>query len=264
MDVRNTTTPAALGHHAELTLRGIVLGAAITVIFMAANLYMGLKTGMTFSSSIPAAMISMGAFRLMGGAGILENNIVQTQASAAGTLCNVILVLPGLVLIGHWSGFPFWQTTAVCALGGLLGVAFSIPLRRALVSGSDLPYPEGVAAAEVLKTGQDEAGSQGLRDLLAAAGIAGAIGFATTGLKVLGEGMTGAISLGGAAFRTGTGFSLALVGVGYLVGIGACLALLTGVVIAWGIAVPILTAIPPMRARPPGRPPRRSGPSRCG
>ncbi|CAA2156207.1 hypothetical protein MBRA_01804 [Methylobacterium brachiatum] len=253
MDVRNTTTPAALGHHAELTLRGIVLGAAITVIFMAANLYMGLKTGMTFSSSIPAAMISMGAFRLMGGAGILENNIVQTQASAAGTLCNVVLALPGLVLIGHWSGFPFWQTTAVCALGGLLGVAFSIPLRRALVSGSDLPYPEGVAAAEVLKTGQEDAGGHGLRDLLAAAGIAGTIGLATTGLKLLGDGLSGAISLGGAAFRTGTGFSLALVGVGYLVGIGACLALLTGVVIAWGIAVPILTALAPDAGKTAGQ-----------
>ncbi|WP_246693948.1 oligopeptide transporter, OPT family, partial [Methylobacterium sp. WL18] len=161
-----TSTPQA--HPAELTLRGIALGTVITVVFMAANLYMGLKTGMTFSSSIPAAMLSMGAFRLMGGAGILENNIVQTQASAAGTLCNVILVLPGLVLIGHWHGFPFWQTTAVCALGGLLGVAFSIPLRRALVSGSDLPYPEGIAAAEVLKTGHEEEGGHGLRDLLAA------------------------------------------------------------------------------------------------
>ena len=145
MDARSPTiTSQRQDRQAELTLRGIALGAGITVIFMAANLYMGLKTGMTFSSSIPAAMISMGAFRLMGGAGILENNIVQTQASAAGTLCNVILALPGLVLIGHWHGFPFWQTTAVCMLGGLLGVAFSIPLRRALVSGRDLPYPEGL------------------------------------------------------------------------------------------------------------------------
>ena len=246
MDARSPTTkPTGQDRQAELTLRGIVLGAGITVIFMAANLYMGLKTGMTFSSSIPAAMISMGAFRLMGGAGILENNIVQTQASAAGTLCNVILVLPGLVLIGHWHGFPFWQTTAVCLLGGLLGVAFSIPLRRALVSGSDLPYPEGVAAAEVLKTGQEEEGGHGLRDLLGAAAAAGTIGLATTGLKVLGEGLSGAISLGGAVFRTGTGFSLALVGVGYLVGIGACLALLTGVAIAWGVAVPLLTALSP-------------------
>ncbi|MGH1571369.1 OPT family oligopeptide transporter [Methylobacterium sp. P31] len=238
--------------HAELTLRGVALGAAITVVFMAANLYMGLKTGMTFSSSIPAAMISMGAFRLMGGAGILENNIVQTQASAAGTLCNVILALPGLVLVGHWHGFPFWQTTAVCMLGGLLGVAFSIPLRRALVAGSDLPYPEGVAAAEVLRTGHEEEGGHGLRDLLGAAAAAGTIGFATSGLKILGDGLNGAVSLGGAAFRTGTGFSLALVGVGYLVGIGACLALLTGVVIAWGIAVPVLTLLSPDHAKSAG------------
>ncbi|MBX9930371.1 MAG: oligopeptide transporter, OPT family [Methylobacterium sp.] len=227
----------------ELTLRGLVIGAAITVVFMAANVYMGLKTGMTFSSSIPAALISMGALRLMGGAGILENNIVQTQASAAGTLCNVILVLPGLVLIGHWHGFPFWQTSLVCLLGGLLGVAFSIPLRRALIAGSDLPYPEGVAAAEVLRTGHEEGGEKGLRDLLGAAGAAGTIGLGTVGLKLLADGMHGAVSLGGAVFRLGTGFSLALVGVGYLVGIGACLALLTGVVIAWGIAVPILTAL---------------------
>ena len=253
MDARSPTTkPTGQDRPAELTLRGIVLGAGITVIFMAANLYMGLKTGMTFSSSIPAAMISMGAFRLMGGAGLLENNIVQTQASAAGTLCNVILALPGLVLIGHWQGFPFWQTTAVCMLGGLLGVAFSIPLRRALVSGSDLPYPEGVAAAEVLKTGQEEEGSHGLRDLLAAAAAAGTIGLATSGLRILGDGLNGAISLGGAVFRTGTGFSLALVGVGYLVGIGACLALLTGVVIAWGIAVPVLTALSPDAAKSAG------------
>jgi putative OPT family oligopeptide transporter len=253
MDARNPTIrPTEQHRQAELTLRGIALGAAITVIFMAAKLYMGLKTGMTFSSSIPAAMISMGAFRLMGGAGILENNIVQTQASAAGTLCNVILALPGLVLIGHWHGFPFWQTTAVCALGGLLGVAFSIPLRRALVAGSDLPYPEGVAAAEVLKTGHEDSGGRGLRDLLGAAGAAGAIGLATSGLKVLGDGVNGAMSLGGAVFRTGTGFSLALVGVGYLVGIGACLALLTGVLIAWGIAVPVLTALSTDHAKSAG------------
>jgi putative OPT family oligopeptide transporter len=233
----------------ELTVRGTILGAGITLVFMAANVYMGLKTGMTFSSSIPAAMISMGALRLMGGADIHENNIVQTQASAAGTLCNIILALPGLVLIGHWQGFPFWQTTAVCGVGGLLGVAFSIPLRRALIAGTDLPYPEGIAAAEVLKTGQGDAGAKGLRDLLTAAGAAGLIGLATTGFKLLGDSVGGAISLGGAVFRTGTGFSLALVGVGYLVGIGACLALFTGVVIAWGIAVPVLTALSPDDAK---------------
>ncbi|AWN37266.1 OPT family oligopeptide transporter [Methylobacterium radiodurans] len=243
---------------AEITARGLALGAAITVVFMAANVYMGLKTGMTFSSSIPAAMISMGCLRLLGGAGILENNIVQTQASAAGTLCNVILVLPGLVLIGHWHGFPFWETAGITLIGGLLGVAFSIPLRRALVMGQGLPYPEGVAAAEVLRTGQEQGheeqghhgqersggrSERGLATLLTAAAAAGLVGFATNGLKVLAEGVRGAFVAGGAVFGLGTGFSLALVGVGYLVGIGACLAVLTGVVIAWGIAVPVLTAL---------------------
>ncbi|MER2268124.1 OPT family oligopeptide transporter [Methylobacterium oxalidis] len=231
-------TPA---HASELTLRGLLLGAAITVVFMAANVYMGLKTGMTFSSSIPAAVISMGCLRLLGGANILENNIVQTQASAAGTLCNVILVLPGLVLIGHWQGFPFWQTSAVCLLGGLLGVAYSIPLRRALVVGAGLPYPEGTAAAEVLKAGAG--GRGGLRDLMGAAAAAAALGLATNGVRVLAEGIHGTLAAGSAVFRLGTGFSLALVGVGYLVGIGACLALLTGVAIAWGVAVPVLTAL---------------------
>ena len=257
MDARNTLAPVTGhgqdSHHGrEITSRGLVLGALITVVFMAANVYMGLKTGMTFSSSIPAALISMGALRLVGGAGILENNIVQTQASAAGTLCNVILVLPGLVLIGHWHGFPFWETSLVCLIGGWLGVAFSIPLRRALVSGSDLPYPEGVAAAEVLRAGHEENGDRGLATLLAAAAGSGIVAFATSGLRVLAEGVLTAFSLGGAILSVGSGFSLALVGVGYLVGIGACLALLTGVAIAWGVMVPVLTALAPQVGVPPG------------
>lgn len=241
------TPPATAGtrrHGTEITARGLVLGALITVVFMAANVYLGLKTGMTFSSSIPAAMLAMGALRLLGGSGILENNIVQTQASAAGTLCNVILVLPGLVLVGHWHGFPFWQTAGITLVGGLLGVAFSIPLRRALVMGAGLPYPEGVAAAEVLRAGEGggRAAERGLTVLLAGLAGGGLVGFLTAGLRVLAEGVRTALSLGPAVFGLGTGFSLALVGIGYLVGIGACLAILTGVVLAWGIAVPLLTA----------------------
>lgn len=233
--------PDSSRHGAELTLRGLLLGAVITVVFMTANLYMGLKTGVTFSTSIPAAMLAMGLLRLFGGSGILENNIVQTQGSAAGTLCNVILVLPGLVLIGHWHGFPFWETTAVCLVGGLIGLVYSIPLRRALVMGAGLPYPEGTAAAEVLHAG--EAGDRGgLRILLGAVGAGGAIGLATTGFRLLADGLHTTLAAGPALFRLATGFSPALVGVGYLVGLGACLALLVGVGLAWGIAVPLLTA----------------------
>src|SRR4051795_2488141 len=138
----------------EITLRGLVLGIGITLVFTAANVYLGLKVGLTFATSIPAAVISMAVLRWFSGASILENNIVQTVASAAGTLAAICFVLPGLVMIGWWQGFSYWTTALVTGLGGALGVLFSVPLRRALVTDSPLPYPEGVAAAEVLKVGE--------------------------------------------------------------------------------------------------------------
>jgi putative OPT family oligopeptide transporter len=239
----------------ELTFRGILVGGGITVVFMAANVYLGLRTGMTFSSSIPAAVISMSVLKSLSArgapAGILENNIVQTQASAAGTLCNVILVLPGLVLIGFWPGFPLWQTMAICLVGGLLGVAYSVPLRRVMVVGSTLPFPEGVAAAEVLRAGhREEAGAGvgnegGLKELAASAVAASALNLLTNGFKLLPDKLAGAASVGGAVFQMGGSLSLALIGVGYLVRIGACLALFLGLFIAWGVAVPVLTALAP-------------------
>src|SRR5689334_3031557 len=137
----------------ELTVRGVILGVIITVLFTAANVFFGLKVGLTFATSIPAAVISMALLRGFKDSTIQENNIVQTVASAAGTLSGIVFVLPGFVMIGVWQGFPFWTSFAICALGGILGVMYSIPLRRALVTGSDLPYPEGVACAEVLKVG---------------------------------------------------------------------------------------------------------------
>src|SRR6478736_8099723 len=143
---------------AELTVRGLILGVLITLVFTAANVYFGLKAGLTFATSIPAAVISMAALRALQGMTIQENNIVQTVASAAGTLSSIIFVLPGLVMIGWWTGFPYWESFAICALGGILGVMYSIPLRRALVTNSDLPYPEGVACAEVLKVGSGASG----------------------------------------------------------------------------------------------------------
>ena len=142
----------------ELTLRGLVLGALLTTVFTAANVYLGLKVGLTFASSIPAAVISMAILSAVKDSSILENNIVQTVASAAGTLSAIIFVLPGLVIVGWWTGFPFWQSFLICVSGGVLGVLFTIPLRRALVTNSDLPYPEGVAAAEVLKVGSSARG----------------------------------------------------------------------------------------------------------
>src|SRR5579864_5021063 len=147
------TTPTASVR--ELTIRGLILGVLITTVFTAANVYIGLKVGLTFATSIPAAVISMAVLSAFKGSTILENNIVQTVASAAGTLSAIIFVLPGLVIVGWWQGFPYWTTFAVTGLGGILGVMFSVPLRRALVVDTDLPYPEGVAAAEVLRVGTD-------------------------------------------------------------------------------------------------------------
>ena len=235
----------------ELTIRGLVLGALITTIFTAANVYLGLKVGLTFASSIPAAVISMAILSVVKDSTILENNIVQTVASAAGTLSAIIFVLPGLVIVGWWTGFPFWQSFLICVSGGVLGVLFTIPLRRALVTTSDLPYPEGVAAAEVLKVGsgtrgetKDDTGEA--REGLVAVMLGSA---ASAGLAIITATRIAAAQVGG-FFRLGTmassgydiAWSLALLGAGHLVGLSVGMAMLTGLVIAWGIAVPILTS----------------------
>ncbi|GBQ28839.1 oligopeptide transporter membrane spanning protein [Acetobacter estunensis NRIC 0472] len=233
----------------ELTVRGLILGALITVVFTASNTYLGLKIGLTFASSIPAAVISMAVLRMLGGGSILENNMVQSQASAAGTISTVFAVFPALILVGHWARFPFIETAGLTAIGGMTGVLFTIPLRRALVTESSLPYPEGVAAAEILKVGQEavEAGGnhRGLMALLSGAGLAAILSFATGGLRLLADGASLTLTLGSGIFRLSTGFSPALLGAGYLVGISGGLAMLTGYALSWLIAVPWLTAITP-------------------
>lgn len=230
----------------ELTLRGVILGAIITLIFTASNVYLGLKVGLTFASSIPAAVISMALLRAFKDSNILENNIVQTQASAAGTLSAIIFVLPALLMLGYWQGFPMLQTAMVCASGGILGVIFTVPLRHVLVVKSDLPYPEGVAAAEILRAGNKEGGGQGLRDILAGATIAGGFSLLTNGFKLAADGASYWFTAGKAIFQVPMGFSFALVGAGYLVGIVGGAAMLFGVLLSWGVAVPWLTAITPM------------------
>ena len=225
----------------ELTVRGIILGALITVIFTASNVYLGLKVGMTFASSIPAAVISMAVLKFFKDSSILENNMVQTQASSAGTLSSVIFVLPGLLMMGYWQNFPFWQTMLICAAGGTLGVLFTIPLRRAMVVNSDLPYPEGVAAAEILKAGNHAEGDSGVKDIAYGGVLAGLVAFLTNGLRVMADGASAWIQTGKAAFQLPMGFSLALLGAGYLIGIVGGIAMLIGVILTWGVAVPYFT-----------------------
>lgn len=225
----------------ELTFRGIVLGALITVIFTASNVYLGLKVGMTFASSIPAAVISMAVLKFFKDSSILENNMVQTQASSAGTLSSVIFVLPGLLMMGYWNDFPFWQTMLICAAGGTLGVLFTIPLRRAMVVNSDLPYPEGVAAAEILKAGNHEQGDSGVKDIAYGGVLAAIVAFLTNGLRVMADGASAWIQTGKAAFQLPMGFSLALLGAGYLIGIVGGIAMLIGTILTWGVAVPFFS-----------------------
>jgi putative OPT family oligopeptide transporter len=233
----------------ELTVRGLVLGAAITLIFTAANVYLGLKVGLTFASSIPAAVISMAVLRMFKTGTIYENNIVQTVASAAGTISSVIFVLPGLVMVGWWSGFPFWPAFGVCVVGGILGVMFTIPLRRALVTTSDLPYPEGVAAAEVLRvgTGSREGAAEGKAGLITViwGSIASAVFAAVTATRVFAGELDYYFRAGSAASGFGFSLSFALLGAGHLIGLAVGLAILVGFVIAWGIFVPLLTMMHP-------------------
>ena len=252
----NTTQTTTDAPRAELTLRGLILGVLITLVFTAANVYFGLKAGLTFASSIPAAVISMAVLRGFKGVTIQENNIVQTVASAAGTLSSIIFVLPGLIMISWWTGFPYWTSFAICALGGILGVMYSIPLRRALVTNSDLPYPEGVACAEVLKVGAGasgpgaesaaEASKAGLMTVLVGS-IVSATFAVVVATQVFAASVVRYFRVGSSSAITGFDFSLsfALLGVGHLVGISVGVAMLVGLLIAWAASVPYLTWLHP-------------------
>jgi putative OPT family oligopeptide transporter len=240
----------------EFTLRGLIIGIVITVVFTAANVYFGLKAGLTFATSIPAAVISMAILRYFKGSTMQENNIVQTVASAAGTLSSIIFVLPGLIMISWWTGFNYWQSFAVCALGGVLGVMYSIPLRRALVTNSDLPYPEGLACAEVLKVGAGEgsgsasAAAENRAGLLAV--VWGSVASGAFALVVATRVFASDVahyfrvrSKDSGSGVTGFDFLLspALLGIGHLIGLWVGVAMLVGAIIGWVWGVPHYSAV---------------------
>jgi putative OPT family oligopeptide transporter len=239
----------------ELTIRALILGSVLGVIFTAANVYLGLRVGLTFASAIPAAVISMALLRAFRTSTIWENMTVQTVASVGGAMSSIIFVLPALVMVGWWTNFPFWQSFLICTFGGILGVTFSIPLRRALVTNGNLPYPEGLAAAEVLKVGSrgadqtESAVRENKVGLLTV--IVGAISSATFAFLASARVFVAEVAtffklpaaLGAGYTGVGGGLSLALLGAGHLVGLAVGLAMLAGVIIAWGIAVPVMTAM---------------------
>jgi putative OPT family oligopeptide transporter len=254
--VTSKPQPAGAEPRKELTIRGLIIGIVITLVFTAANVYFGLKAGLTFATSIPAAVISMAILRYFKGATMQENNIVQTVASAAGTLSSIIFVLPGLILIGWWTGFNYWTSFAICALGGILGVMYSIPLRRALVTNSDLPYPEGVACAEVLKVGSGgegvsaEAAAESNRAGLLAVlwgSIVSAVFAVVVATRVFAGDVVTYFRVGDKGGVTGFDFflSFALFGIGHLVGLWVGIAMLVGALIGWGWGVPHYSALAP-------------------
>ena len=223
----------------QLTVRAVILAIVLVVILAAANTYLGLFAGMTIASAIPAAVVSMGVLRLFGGGTILENNIVQTGASAGSSIAaGVIFTIPALVILGYWDTFQYWWVFAIAGLGGLLGVIFSVPLRRSLIVDQGLAFPEGKAAAEVLKTGENP--GQGLKTLGVAALFGGFAKLgAESGLRLFPDAAASAAYVGKGIAYFGTNLSPALLGVGYIVGLNIGIVVLLGSIIGWNIAIPI-------------------------
>jgi len=226
----------------EITIKAVILGALLSVILGAANAYLGLFAGMTVSASIPAAVISMAILRLFPRSNILENNIVQTSASAGESLAaGVIFTIPALIFLGTWTEFDYWETTMIAGFGGILGVLFTIPLRRALIIENPLKFPEGVATAEVLKVG-DRGGSE--VKYIAWAGLVGALfKLCEAGLRLWHGAIEYARYVFGSITYIGTNLSPALVGVGYIVGLNIAVLVFIGGAINWWVFIPVLMKI---------------------
>ena len=228
----------------EITLKAIILGILLSMLMAGANAYLGLFAGMTVSASIPAAVISMGVLSLFRKSNILENNIVQTAASAGESLAaGVIFTIPALILMNYWGKFSFdqyWTITSIAATGGLVGVLFTIPLRRALIIEEDLLFPEGIATSEVLKSG--EKGSSGLKYLVYA-GIAGAFfKLGSEAMKLWSGILSGAARIGNSFASFQINLSPALISVGYIIGLNISLLVFSGGVIGRWIFLPFLSS----------------------
>ncbi len=228
----------------EITIKAVILGIILAVVLAGANAYLGLFAGMTVSASIPAAVISMGVLKLFKNSNILENNIVQTCASAGESLAaGVIFTLPAMILLGVWSQFNFLDTVLIAGFGGVLGVLFTVPLRRALIVENPLQFPEGIACAEVLETG--ERGGEGVKFVVWAAIFSAFFKFSQTGLRLIAETTEGAKYIFNKKLLVyfGTNLSPALVGVGYIVGLNIAILVFVGGIINWLVAIPIVMLV---------------------
>jgi putative OPT family oligopeptide transporter len=236
-------SPSAVDDLRELTPRAIILGIVLAVVLGAANAYLGLYAGLTVSASIPAAVVSMAILRVLGGSTILENNVVQTVASAGEAVAaGAIFTFPALVILGFKGDLPYLDVTALCLAGGTMGSLLVVFLRRAYIVEEKLPFPEGVACAEVLRAGAKTANASPLLY----GGILSAV--LKTSQDIAGfvpDVFSGARWIGGAAFAGSFDISAALLGVGYIVGVRIAMLVFFGGAIAWFVAVPIVSASHP-------------------
>ena len=242
----------------EITIKAVVLSVILAAVLAAANAYLGLFAGMTVSASIPAAVASMAILRFFQRSNILENNIVQTAASSGEALAaGVIFTIPALLLVGYWADFDYWQTTVIAAVGGLLGVLFTIPLRRALIVTARLRFPEGVATAEVLRVGAQDRletapadSTRDFRALFSAALLGGAVKFGESGLRLWADSLEGAAQVGRTVVYAGLNLSPALLAVGFIIGPYTAVVVFLGGVIGWMLLMPaygLFNGLPPDR-----------------
>jgi len=234
----NPSSQSSSAPMVEISVKAIVLGILLSVILGAANAYLGLYATMTVSASIPAAVVSMGVLRMLRGGTILENNMVMTAASAGEAVAaGAIFTLPGLVILGVWTGFNYWTVTLIVAMGGILGVLFSIPLRRALIVEGNLQFPEGIATAEVLRSGAE--GGKGLWIIISSALVGGAFKVASDFLGIWQSAIMVGSKFGRSVFCFGSEMSPCLISVGYIIGLNVAILVFLGGVANWLIAIPI-------------------------
>lgn len=227
----------------EITVKAVLLGASLSIVLSAANAYFGLFAGLTVSASIPAAVISMAFLKLFKHSNILENNLVQTAASAGESLAaGVIFTMPALVIMGYWEEFNYFETVVIALCGGILGVLFTIPLRNALIVKENLKFPEGVATAEVLKTGEE--GGKSVKFLIWGSVIGAVFKLGDAALN-LWEGIweRATVINEKVYLYFGLNLSPALVAVGYIVGLNIAFLVFLGGAISWFIAIPAYVAL---------------------
>lgn len=229
-----------------ITLRVILLGIFLAMMLAASSTYLALKVGILPSASIPAAILAMAILRLFHNGNIFESNLIQTAASAGEAVAGgIVFTIPALVIIGYWHYFPYFANCAIALLGGLLGIIFSIPLRKILINTPQLYFPEARAIAEVLKLSQKQTFS--INKMLVGTGLGAGLEFSQTGLKLVSVAAEKWLILGKSQIiGFGLGFAPALIGVGYLIGWNVGLSLLLGALLAWGIALPLLSYFSPV------------------